>query len=153
LGADLQQLHPDRIASRAGPSGARQIRRRWPRVRLVVRADCGFCRDDVMAWCGVYRARGDMENRIKEQRLGLFADRTSAATMRAHQFRLWLSSVAYVPMSALRTHGNHSTGSSTGGMALNAAVTFVGPEPSSFVLFGLASLGFGVAAWRRRRAA
>jgi Transposase DDE domain group 1 len=37
----------------------------------------------------VYCARGDMENRIKEQQLDLFADRTSAATMRANQFRLW----------------------------------------------------------------
>jgi hypothetical protein len=43
-----------------------------------------------------YCARGDMENRIKEQQLYLFADRTSASTMRANQLRLWLSSVAYV---------------------------------------------------------
>ncbi len=53
----------------------------------------------------VYCARGDMENRIKEQQLTLFADRTSAATMRANQLRLWLSSVAYVLMSALRRLG------------------------------------------------
>jgi hypothetical protein len=39
----------------------------------------------------VYCARGDMENRIKEQQLGLFADRTSAETMRANQLRLWIS--------------------------------------------------------------
>ena len=39
-------------------------------------------------------ARGEMENRIKEQQLFLFADRTSAATMRANQLRLWFSSVA-----------------------------------------------------------
>jgi hypothetical protein len=173
-----------------------QIRRRWPRVRIVVRADSGFCRENIMAWCernrvdyvlglaknerliaeidpelyeaqeyleatgqparvfrdfeyrtldswsrsrrvigkaeqlpagpnprfivtsleksevggrslyeDVYCARGDMENRIKEQQLGLFADRTSAATMRANQLRLWLSSVAYVLMSALRRLG------------------------------------------------
>ena len=37
----------------------------------------------------VYCARGEMENRIKEQQLDLFADRTSAATMRANQLRLW----------------------------------------------------------------
>ncbi|MCX7429279.1 MAG: transposase, partial [Planctomycetia bacterium] len=36
-----------------------------------------------------------MENRIKEQQLCLFADRTSCATMRANQLRLWLSSAAY----------------------------------------------------------
>ena len=173
-----------------------EIRRRWPRVRIVVRADSGFCRENIMAWCErnrvdyvlglarnerlqealrgelyeaweylqetgqparvfrdfeyqtleswsrprrvigkaeqlpagpnprfivtslaksdvdgqtlyeeVYCARGDMENRIKEQQLGLFADRTSAETMRANQLRLWFSSVAYVLLSALRRRG------------------------------------------------
>ena len=43
-----------------------------------------------------------MENRIKEQQLFLFADRTSSATMRANQLRLWFSSVAYVLMNELR---------------------------------------------------
>lgn len=52
-----------------------------------------------------YCARGDMENRIKEQQLYLFADRTSAATMRANQQRLWFSSVAYTLMTALRRLG------------------------------------------------
>ena len=52
-----------------------------------------------------YCARGDMENRIKEQQLGLFADRTSTATMRANQLRLYLSSVAYMLMQALRRLG------------------------------------------------
>jgi Transposase DDE domain group 1 len=61
------------------------LRRRWPRVRIVVRAD------------------------IKEQQLALFADRTSAETMRANHLRLWLSSVAYVLMSALRRLGLAST--------------------------------------------
>jgi hypothetical protein len=50
----------------------------------------------------VYCARGDMENRIKECQLDLFADRTSAATMRANQLRLWFASMAYVLMAALR---------------------------------------------------
>ena len=50
----------------------------------------------------LYCARGDMENRIKEQQLYLFADRTSAATMRANQLRLWFSSVAYLLMHELR---------------------------------------------------
>ena len=50
----------------------------------------------------LYCARGDMENRIKEQQLYLFADRTSSATMRANQLRLWFSSVAYVLMNELR---------------------------------------------------
>jgi len=52
-----------------------------------------------------YCARGDMENRIKEQQLYLFADRTSAATMRANQLRLWFSSVAYTLLTALRRLG------------------------------------------------
>ena len=43
-----------------------------------------------------------MENRIKECQLDMFADRTSAATMRANQLRLWLSSLAYVLMEAVR---------------------------------------------------
>jgi DDE family transposase len=50
----------------------------------------------------LYCARGEMENRIKEQQLNLFADRTSAATMRANQLRLWFSSVAYLLMQELR---------------------------------------------------
>ncbi len=56
-----------------------------------------------------YCARGDMENRIKEQQLGLFADRTSTATMRANQLRLWLSTVAYLLMQALRRLGLKGT--------------------------------------------
>ena len=53
----------------------------------------------------VYCARGEMENRIKEQQLDLFADRTSAKTMRANQLRLWFASMAYVLMAALRRIG------------------------------------------------
>jgi hypothetical protein len=49
-----------------------------------------------------YCARGDMENRIKEQQLDLFADRTSAHMMRPNQLRLWFSSLAYVLVSGLR---------------------------------------------------
>ena len=56
-----------------------------------------------------YCARGDMENRIKEQQLYLFADRTSAATMRANQLRLWFSSVAYTLTTALRRLGLKNT--------------------------------------------
>lgn len=173
-----------------------QIRARWPGVRIVLRADSGFAREALMAWCeahgvdylfglarnvrleaeiadelaeaaaesaasdqaarrfkdfmwttrdswsrrrrvvgkaehtpkgsnprfivtslgaqdydaralyeDVYCARGEMENRIKEQQLDLFADRTSAATMRANQLRLWFASMAYVLMAALRRIG------------------------------------------------
>jgi Transposase DDE domain group 1 len=176
------------------------IRRRWPHVRILVRADSGFARDELMAWCeanGVhflfglaqndrlnaeikselaqaeaksrrtgkparyfkdfrwttrrswsrerrvvakaeftkdeanprfvvtslsrseckakylyeklYCARGDMENRIKECQLDLYADRTSTATMRANQLRLWFASMAYVLLCALRRIGLHHT--------------------------------------------
>lgn len=50
----------------------------------------------------LYCARGDMENRIKECQLDLFADRTSAASMKANQLRLWFASMAYVLLAALR---------------------------------------------------
>lgn len=53
----------------------------------------------------IYRARGEMENRIKECQLDLFADRTSAATMQANQLRLWFASMAYVLLCALRRIG------------------------------------------------
>jgi hypothetical protein len=57
----------------------------------------------------LYCARGDMENRIKEQQLDLFADRTSAHTMRANQLRLWFSSVAYTLVNLLRHFGLRGT--------------------------------------------
>ena len=173
-----------------------QIRARWPNVRICLRANSGFAREELMAWCEqnavdylfglarnarlvkeieaelaaakaeaeasgrparrfkellwstldswsrrrrvvakaewtqgeanprfvvtslkpeetgtrflyekLYCARGDMENRIKECQGDLFADRTSAATMRANQLRLWFASMAYVLMAALRRIG------------------------------------------------
>ncbi|HTP06057.1 MAG TPA: IS1380 family transposase [Nitrospirota bacterium] len=57
----------------------------------------------------LYCGRGDMENRIKEQQLWLFADRTSAGKMRANQLRLYFSSVAYMLMQALRRLGLQGT--------------------------------------------
>jgi hypothetical protein len=56
-----------------------------------------------------YCARGEMENRIKEQQLMLFADRTSCETMRANQLRLYCSTMAYVLMRALRHYGLRGT--------------------------------------------
>lgn len=173
-----------------------QIRERWPKTRIIIRGDSGFCREAIMRWCEdnrvgyvlglarnarlvralgaalheahtehlatgaparrfqelcyrtrkswsrsrrvvgkaeylskganprfvvtslppgranarrlyekLYCARGDMENRIKEQQLGLFADRTSAATLRANQLRLYFASFAYVLMQGLRRLG------------------------------------------------
>lgn len=179
-----------------------RIRARWPKTRIVLRADSGFARDALMAWCeendvdyvfglarnerleamiaddlalvravsleerggtpvrayrelryrtldswarerrvvakaewlgdkhnprfvvtsfsleayearvlyeDLYCARGDMENRIKEQQLDLFADRTSAHTLRANQLRLWFASVAYVLINLLRHFGLKGT--------------------------------------------
>ena len=173
-----------------------RIRARWPKTRIVIRADSGFCREEILAWCeshgvdyviglarnerlvemsqyflgqaqcahaatlaseraygeleyrtldtwsrsrrvvvraehsrhgdnprfvvtsmgleeidaktlyeDLYCARGDMENRIKEQQLDLFADRVSAPTMQANQVRLYFASIAYTLMHALRRLG------------------------------------------------
>ena len=197
-----------RTADIDGAAGARQeieriveqVRTRWPAVRIVLRADSGFCREELMSYCehnGVdyvfglarnsrlvraigaelheaaaesmktslparrfkellyqtrrswrrprrvvakaeqtgdksnprfivtslsihewasrelyeqlYCARGEMENRIKEAQLSLFADRLSSETFRANQLRLWLHSAAYVLMHALRRVGLAST--------------------------------------------
>lgn len=56
-----------------------------------------------------YCPRGEMENRIKEQQLDLFADRTSTQTFQSNQLRLWLHSLAYVLISAFRQQGLKKT--------------------------------------------
>ena len=56
-----------------------------------------------------YCGRGNMENRIKEKKLFLFADRVSCQTMRANQVRMCLSTVAYIVMRALRDFGLRET--------------------------------------------
>jgi len=61
--------------------------------------------DPQMLYDDLYRQRGDMENRIKEQQLGLFADRTSCHDFLANQFRVLLSAAAYVLMETLRRVG------------------------------------------------
>jgi hypothetical protein len=58
---------------------------------------------------GWYTPRGEMENRIKEQQLGLFADRTSCHRFIANQFRLLLASAAYVLIEHLRREGLRGT--------------------------------------------
>ena len=73
--------------------------------RFIV-TSCGAAAVDARTlYEDVYCARGDVENPIKEQQLDLFADRTSAATMRANQLRLWFASFGYVLMEALRRIG------------------------------------------------
>jgi len=197
----LARLRPSNIDAAAGSvkhlkAIVSQIRRSWPEVKILIRADSGFCREEIMSWCesnGVdyllglaknnrlvamieaestqarqqfeatggasrvfaelryqtletwgrerrvvakaehlskganprfvvtslreqdraadvlyeedYCGRGEMENRIKEQQLHLFADRTGAGTMRANQVRLFCSSIAYVLLNALRRLG------------------------------------------------
>jgi hypothetical protein len=70
---------------------------------------------DAAAWAAQdlyekeYCARGNMENRIKEKKLFLFADRVSCQTMRANQVRLCLSTVAYLLLRALREFGLRDT--------------------------------------------
>lgn len=88
--------HPRKVIVKAehGPRGAN------PRFILSsLEGDPGSIYDQR------YCARGEMENRIKEQQLGLFADRTSCAGWWANQFRLLLSSAAYVLVETIRRIG------------------------------------------------
>ncbi len=57
----------------------------------------------------LYCQRGEMENRIKEQQLDLFADRTSSSTMRANQLRLWFATIAYTAIHLVRRLGLKGT--------------------------------------------
>ncbi len=70
--------------------------------RFVVTSLAAEALDARALYEDLYCARGEMENRIKEQQLMLFADRTSAATMRANQLRLYCSGIAYLLLHALR---------------------------------------------------
>jgi hypothetical protein len=71
--------------------------------RFVITNEIGFQAQEFYErdYCG----RGDMENRIKEQQLDLYADRTSTETMRANQLRLWFSALAYLLMNQVRRVG------------------------------------------------
>ena len=75
-----------------------QLCARWGEVRIILRADSGFARE---LYEDFYCARGDMENRIEERQMGLFADRTSTSLFFSDQPRLWFSSFAYVLLDAL----------------------------------------------------
>ncbi|WP_373506731.1 IS1380 family transposase [Thiocapsa sp.] len=120
-----RQYHLTGRASRVFEDFTDRTRTRWGRARRVVgkaedlykgpnprfvvtslpaeRADARTLYEEL------YCARGDMENRIKEQQLDLFADRTSTHTLRANQLRLYLSSFAYILLCALRTSGLQDT--------------------------------------------
>ncbi len=77
-----------------------------PNLRFVVTNLGG---DPQRLYDDLYCQRGDMENRIKEQQLGLFADRTSCHDFLANQFRLLLSPAAYVLIETLRRLGLEDT--------------------------------------------
>jgi len=83
-----------------------ECREKGPNPRFVVTNLKGRAGD---LYQKVYCARGEMENRIKEQQLGLFADRTSCHRWWVNQFRLLLSSMAYVLIEAIRRHGLRAT--------------------------------------------
>ncbi len=70
---------------------------------------CSVARNPEEFYRTMYCKRGEMENRIKEQQLCLFADRTSCTRFRANQFRLLLSSFAYVLVDGLRRLGLKDT--------------------------------------------
>jgi hypothetical protein len=125
LAAAKQQHEACGEAARVFKDFSYQTRKSWSRARRVVgkaeHLEKGANPRFVVTSLGVerfdakrlyeveYCGRGEMENRIKEQQRCLFADRTSAATMRANQLRLWFSSVAYCLMQALRRLGLKET--------------------------------------------
>jgi hypothetical protein len=121
-----QELYEEtNIAARVFKDFPYQTRESWSRERRVIAKaeylDKGSNPRFVVTSIGMqtmdarslyeqlYCGRGDMENRIKEQQLWLFADRTSATKMRANQLRLYFSSVAYMLMQALRRLGLKGT--------------------------------------------
>jgi hypothetical protein len=104
-GAKQRRFHEIRYAAAAWDRKRRVIvkaerMREGPNVRFVVTNLTQPTPAQV--YDGLYVARGDMENRIKEQQLGLFADRTSCHKFIANQFRLLLASAAYVLIDHLR---------------------------------------------------
>ena len=76
-----------------------------PNPRFVVTSLTAAQREARALYEEDYCGRGEMENRLKEQQLMLFADRTSTAWLRSNQLRLWLSSLAYVLVQTVRRWG------------------------------------------------
>ncbi len=129
LGAEMhqakQQFETTKEPSRVFKDFAYKTRKTWSRERRVVGKAEHLAKGDNPRFVvtslsteafeartlyeQVYCARGNMENRIKEKKLFLFADRVSCQTMRANQVRLCLSTVAYIVMRALREFGLRET--------------------------------------------
>jgi hypothetical protein len=125
LGGELHQAHEQFVqtkqAARVFKDFTYQTRKSWSRSRrvvgkaehltkganprFVVTSLAAVAYPDRLLYEQEYCGRGDMENRIKEQQLFLFACRTSCATMRANQIRLLLSAVAYIVLRTLRQFG------------------------------------------------
>ena len=82
--------------------GKAQITNSGPNPRFVVTSLAIDIHDAQAVYETIYCARGEAENRIKEQQLDLFATRTSGRLLRVNQIRLWLSTVAYTLIEALR---------------------------------------------------
>jgi len=124
LGQAAEQYQRSGQAARIFQEFSYQTRESWSRARRVVAkaehlekgANPRFVVTSLPSaeWAAqalyeeLYCARGEMENRIKEQ-LMLFADRTSTAYLRSNQIRLYFSSVAYLLMQALRRLGLQGT--------------------------------------------
>jgi len=127
-----RQMHEAKVQFEEGDQAARvfsefpyQTRKTWPRERRVVAkaehlergANPRFVVTSLSAeqfqtralYEELYCARGEMENRIKEQQLALFADRTSTELMRSNQLRLYFSTFAYQLMQGLRRLGLKGT--------------------------------------------
>ena len=81
----------------------------WPRGRIPVSSSPRSLRRTGRREPCTYCARGEMENRIKEQQLQLFADRTSTHAIGSNQLRLYFSSFAYVLIETLRALGLSGT--------------------------------------------
>jgi hypothetical protein len=85
--------------------GKAQITERGENPRFIVTSLTVQQADAKTVYEKIYCARGEMENRIKEQQLDLFADRTSAHLMQVNQLRLWFASFAYILLAELRRLG------------------------------------------------
>jgi hypothetical protein len=129
LGGELEQARAlyeeSNKASRVFKDFVYQTRRSWSRQRRVIGkaehltmgANPRFLVTSLSSqtWAAqalyeeLYCARGEMENRIKEQQLCLFADRTSTHFEASNQVRLWFSSVAYTLLNELRRLGLEGT--------------------------------------------
>ena len=90
--------------------GKAEITERGENPRFIVTSLTAEQADAKTAYEQIYCARGEMENRIKEQQLDLFADRTSAHLMQVNQLRLWFASFAYVLLAELRRLGLEGSG-------------------------------------------